>query len=96
MALGAFALLLSMTGLYGVLSHVVARRTREIGIRLALGATSDRLLRMVLTDGARPVVSGLAIGLICGTIGRGIFRLVVARPVAIFDPLALALVPFLF
>jgi predicted permease len=92
-ALGVFALLLSMAGLYGVLSHIVARRKRELGLRLALGATSDRLLRMVLADGVRPVVAGLAIGLIGGTIGRGVFRAVVAGPISIVDPVALALVP---
>jgi putative ABC transport system permease protein len=92
-ALGAFALLLSLAGLYGVLSHIVARRTRELGLRLALGATSDRVLCMILADGMRPVVAGLAIGLIAGTIGRGIFRAIVAGPMSIIDPVALALVP---
>jgi len=92
-ALGAFALLLSLAGLYGVLSHIVARRTRELGLRLALGATSDRVLCMILADGMRPVVAGLAIGLMAGTIGRGIFRAIVAGPMSIIDPVALALVP---
>lgn len=92
-ALGGFALFLSMTGLYGVLSHVVARRTREMGVRLALGATAEGLMRMIFVDGGRPVVAGLVLGLICGTIGRGIFRLMVARPISVLDPIALALVP---
>jgi predicted permease len=92
-ALAAFALLLSMAGLYGVLSHVVARRTREMGLRLALGATSGRVLRMILADGVRPVLAGLTIALVVGTLGRGVFRAIVARPIAIVDPVALALVP---
>ncbi|HUL71786.1 MAG TPA: ABC transporter permease [Vicinamibacterales bacterium] len=91
--LGGLALFLSMTGLYGVLSHVVERRTREMGVRLALGATSGRLVRMVIADGSRPVVVGLIIGLVGGTLGRAIFRMIVARPVTVVDPLAMALVP---
>src|SRR5213078_4871741 len=53
LSLGLLALVLAMAGLYGVLSHLVARRTREMGIRLALGATPARIHRMVLADGAR-------------------------------------------
>jgi predicted permease len=61
-ALGGFALLLSVTGLYGVLSDVVTRRTREIGIRVALGAARQAIHRMVLFDGLMPVGIGAAIG----------------------------------
>ena len=65
-ALGGFAVALTMIGLYGVLSHVVVRRTREMCLRLALGATPDQLLRMVIRDGLRPVISGAAIGVVLG------------------------------
>ncbi len=92
-ALGGLALFLSMTGLYGVLSHVVGRRTKEMGVRMALGATSDRLIRMVIADGSRPVAAGLIIGLAAGTLGRVVFRLIIARPMTIVDPLAMTLVP---
>jgi putative ABC transport system permease protein len=57
------ALILALAGVYGVLAYSVARRTSEIGVRLALGAQHDRVLRLVLAQGMRPVFAGLAIGL---------------------------------
>jgi predicted permease len=65
--LGAFAgiaLLLSAVGLYGLVAYQVARRRREIGIRIAIGARSDALVRMLASMGLRPAFIGLAIGLI--------------------------------
>jgi predicted permease len=62
---GALALLLSLVGLYGVMSFVVARRTREIGIRLALGATSASAIRLVLRDAIVMIAVGMAIALPC-------------------------------
>jgi predicted permease len=59
----AVALLLSMLGLYGVLVSLVATRTREIGIRLALGSTVRDVLRLVLTEGVGLVGLGLVLGL---------------------------------
>jgi len=59
----AVALLLSMLGLYGVLVSLVATRTREIGIRLALGSSVRGVLRLVLTEGVVLVGFGLLIGL---------------------------------
>jgi predicted permease len=62
---GALALLLSLIGLYGVMSFVVTRRTREIGIRLALGATAGSAVRMVLRDAVAMIAAGIAIAIPC-------------------------------
>jgi predicted permease len=63
-AFGALALLLAMIGMYGVVSYSVAQRTQEIGIRVALGAQRRGILQMILGQGARLAVVGIAIGLL--------------------------------
>jgi len=66
MLVGVFALaalLLAMAGVFGVLAYSVAQRTQEIGVRLALGATPGRILKMVLAQGLITTVIGIAIGL---------------------------------
>ena len=59
----ALSLLLAAAGLFGVLAYIVAQRTCEIGIRIALGAQREHVLRKVLVDGLRPALFGLALGL---------------------------------
>ncbi|MGA2134959.1 MAG: ABC transporter permease [Bryobacteraceae bacterium] len=62
--LAGFALCLAGMGVYGVISYAVNQRVREIGIRVALGAESGRVERLILVQGMRPVLAGLAAGLI--------------------------------
>ncbi len=62
-AFGLLAVLLAVVGLYGVTAFVVARRTREIGIRMALGATSGAALRLVVRDAATLVAAGVLVAL---------------------------------
>jgi predicted permease len=62
-AFGLLAGLIAAIGLYGLMSYTVARRSNEIGIRLALGAARGRVLRMVLADAGLHVAAGLAIGI---------------------------------
>ena len=62
-ALGALALALTVVGLYGVVSHGVAQRTREMGIRIALGAEAARIIRLIVTQTLKPAALGVALGL---------------------------------
>jgi putative ABC transport system permease protein len=59
----ALAMILGAVGLYGVLAYVVAERTREIGVRMALGATAGAVRRMVVSQGAKVVLVGTVVGL---------------------------------
>jgi putative ABC transport system permease protein len=61
--ISGLALILGAVGLYGVLSYVVAERTREIGVRMALGATAAAVLRMIVTQGVRVVLAGAVVGI---------------------------------
>ena len=60
----AVALLLASVGLYAVIAHSVGQRTQEIGVRMALGAPREAILRMVLMHGFRQLFIGLAVGLL--------------------------------
>ena len=62
--LGGIALALSVTGLYGVLVYMLSQRTREIGIRMALGATASSVVRLVMTQSARLAGLGAIVGVV--------------------------------
>jgi len=66
LAFAILSLVLASVGLYGVLSYLVEQRTSEIGVRIALGAQRDQVLRLMLFDGLRPALIGLALGLLGG------------------------------
>jgi putative ABC transport system permease protein len=63
LAFAVLSLVLASVGLYGVLSYLATQRMAEIGIRLALGAQREQVLRLMLADGLRPALVGLACGL---------------------------------
>jgi ABC-type antimicrobial peptide transport system permease subunit len=63
-AFGGVALFLATLGIYGVLAYLVAQRTREIGIRVALGSTRSNILGMILREGFQLIVAGLVLGII--------------------------------
>ena len=62
LVLGGLALLLTVSGLFSVLSYLVEQRTKEIGVRMALGASSRKVTQLMLAQTARPVVYGLVAG----------------------------------
>jgi predicted permease len=96
--LGGFALLamlLACAGIYGVLSFVTAKRTQELGIRAALGASQWDLIRMVLRTGTLPVAAGIVIGL-GGAIWLSRFLQSMLFQVSAIDPVSLAGVGVLF
>jgi ABC-type antimicrobial peptide transport system permease subunit len=85
-AMGGIGLILAIIGIYGIVSFSAAQRTREIGIRMALGGSAGDVIRLILRQGVRMVVSGLGVGLIAALgITRVMARLLVG--VSPSDPL---------
>jgi predicted permease len=89
---GALALILACIGLYGVMSYFVARRTSEIGIRMALGATRNSVVAMVLRGALWQILIGLALG-IPAALYAGYLMKSVLYGVGSYDPVALIVAP---
>ena len=89
-AFGLLAALLAAIGLYGVMAYSVARRTREIGIRLALGAEPGTIRWNILRETLSPVVVGIALGLPVALLGTHLVRSMVFG-IGFADPVAIAL-----
>jgi predicted permease len=89
LAFAVLSLMLAAVGLYGVLSYLVQQRVGEIGIRMALGAQRTEILRLVLLDGMRPVLFGLALGLLGGAVAGTLIKSILygTRPL---DPIVFA------
>ena len=87
----ATALFVAAAGLYAVIAYGVGQRTREIGLRLALGATHGGVLRMILTEGLRLVLGGIVIGFVAAF---AMVKLISSQlyGVSARDPLSLILV----
>ena len=82
-----------MVGLFGVQAHMVSHRTREIGVRMSVGATARQIKLMVIKDGYRPVIEGLVLGLWGGLAGRVFARAYLDVDVNVVDPLMLLITP---
>jgi ABC-type antimicrobial peptide transport system permease subunit len=91
-ALAVLALVLALVGLYGVVAYTVERRTREIGIRMALGARPETVIRLMLGQTTRTTAIGLAIGLgLAVAVGQSIASLLYG--ISALDPFTFVLIP---
>lgn len=90
--LATLAVVLAAVGMYGVVAYAVSQRTKEIGVRMALGACTSEVVRLVLRQGMRPAVIGVTLGVLgavwLGNVMRGLLYGVAPR-----DPLTLIAVP---
>lgn len=89
---GALAMLLASVGLYGAVSYAVSTRTREVGIRLSLGAERGQVVRMLMGGGLRIVVAGGVVGLLLAVVGARLLQGLLFG-ISAFDPVAFGLVP---
>ena len=92
LAFAVLSLMLASVGLYGVLSYLTTQRTGEIGIRIALGAQREQVLRLMLADGLRPAFFGLALGLAASVAAVRLIDTTMLYQTQPFDPTVFATV----
>jgi ABC-type antimicrobial peptide transport system permease subunit len=93
-AFGLVALVLSAVGLYSVMAYVVSQRTREVGIRMALGARRGDVLRMVTGDGMKLAILGICIGLVLAfSLARVLSSVLIG--ISAYDTVTFLVVPLL-
>src|SRR5262249_4107122 len=93
--LAVMGLLLAMVGLYGVMAYTVSRRTQEIGVRIALGATRTQVLKAILRDGLTLIGIGTGIGLVVALLATRSLSVVLAHGISPTDPVTFLGVSFL-
>lgn len=91
-AMGMMGLGLAIVGLYGLVAYATSRRTKEIGIRMAIGAGRSAVLRMVLRQGLGLAIAGLAIGLLAGAGAERLLQAAFPSGDTSFHPMALFMV----
>jgi ABC-type antimicrobial peptide transport system permease subunit len=87
----ALGLTLAVVGVYGVIAHGVSRRTQEIGVRMALGATAERIVSMVIGSGVKLILAGIAIGLVAASAAARLMQELIWN-VSPWDPVSFAAV----
>jgi predicted lysophospholipase L1 biosynthesis ABC-type transport system permease subunit len=92
---GGLGLLLACVGIYGTVSYAVVRRTREMGIRMALGATKRDVLGLILYENGRPVAAGLSVGILAAAAAGRLLRAVLFG-MSTLDPVSFLGVAALF
>jgi ABC-type antimicrobial peptide transport system permease subunit len=89
---GAVAVALAAIGVYGVMAYAVSQRTAEIGVRIAVGASPSRVIGMVVWEGAKLALIGMAVGLVGAALASGAVQSLLYE-VRGLDPLTFAIAP---